>query len=132
MKIRKFESSLDYKEVESWWWKYKFPALPEEHLPQDGLIVELDGIKLAAGWMYIPATGKMAMLEWIVGNPEVEKEARSEALTLLINTSLKYLKRLGFKHVFTSTSNKSLIKKYGTCGFHITDENSTNLLAVLE
>lgn len=96
-------------------------------LPNIGFIVEEDGIELIAGFIVI-TNSPIFLIEWIVGNPEVEWEVRKEALHLLVDTASNWSKKHGASFVMHMTNNERLIEKLENMDFNITDKNNTHLI----
>lgn len=128
MEIRKFDPETDYVTCTSWWRKHSWPAVPLDLLPKTGLMVEDNGVKLAAGWLYL-TDSRFAVLEWVVGNPEASKYDRSTALDLLLISLKDAAKEAKVTTIFTSTEHQGLIDRYRGHGFIETDQKMTNLIA---
>jgi hypothetical protein len=122
MKVRRFISS-DYNDLVNWWKAQKWTPVPEDHLPEYGLVI--DGI--AAGFIY-RTDSKFALLEFVIANPNTTKEERSEALDLIIDDLLFIAKELGHSTVFTSLEHPKLLERYEKHGFIPTDKNVTNMI----
>lgn len=112
----------DYETVCVWWRKHDWTPVPVSSLPRTGFIVD----DLAAGFLYITDTN-LTWLEWVVANPEAEKEQRSKAVDAVIEALLDRAKELGFTRVFTSTNNPALEKRFHKHGFGSFDKNVTLL-----
>lgn len=126
MTVRNYKFS-DYEEVARWWKAHDWPALEPRMLSEAGLVVE----GLCAGWLY-KTDSCIALLEWVVGNPDADKELRSEALDLLIKTAKNMAKNQGYSLMFTFTSHPALIKRmHEKHAFEITDNKMTNLVGGL-
>ena len=126
MNIRPYNFG-DYPEVSSWWKAHDWPVLDPKMLSEEGLVVE----GLCAGWLY-KTNSCIALLEWVVGNPEADKMARSEALDLLITKAKKMAKDQGYTLLFTFTSHPALVTRmHEKHDFKITDTNMTNLVGGL-
>lgn len=124
--IRRIELDQDYPSACAWWKAHNWPVLPKEALPEVGYIVP----EICAAWLY-RSDSSIAWIEWIIANPESDKEVRSEALDLLIQTVSSHAKELGFKFLFSSASHPHLIERYKLHGFHISDTAMTNLIKAL-
>ena len=131
MIIRNFDSDLDYVDVMSWWESQGWPALPSSMLSNTGFIVETnDGIKLASNWIF-PTNCPIWIMEWTVGNPDVEWTQRKEGLDYLINHSCQWAKNNGALKVFTMTKHARFIDKLQELNFIKTDDNMTHLIRSL-
>jgi hypothetical protein len=122
MEVRQYKPS-DYISVASWWVMHDWPVIDADHLPKHGFIVD----DKAVGFLYM-TDSKIAWLEFIVANPNVSKEDRSEALDLVINKLIDLAKELEFKTVFSSVTHPRLIERYKRHGFVVTDTGMTNMI----
>jgi hypothetical protein len=127
MELRRFDPEQDYVDAVTYWKQQKWPAVPLDLLPQVG-IVALDGDrKIAFGWLY-QTDSKFALVEFVLGNPNVDWELRDEGVQLVINRLCEEAKERGFTSIFSSIGHKRLIEKYKSNGFRVTDENMTNFI----
>jgi hypothetical protein len=127
--IKLFKDS-DYDIVKSWWKHYDWPAVSLDVLPKTGFIIDNDEIPVAASWV-IATNSPIYLLEWTVGNPDIDWELRSEGLQKLIEYCCHFCKNNGANFVFTMTKNKRLLEKLKNCNFKTTDEDMTHLLRSL-
>ena len=116
----------DYKTLHEWWKAYDWQSVPYNCLPKTGYII--DGY--CAGFLY-KTDSNIAWLEWIISNKNANKEEKAKALDSLISKLIDDAKKEGFKLIFTSVSNKSLVDRYKQHGFNVTDENMVNLIKEL-
>lgn len=131
-KIRLLQDN-DYTTLVKWWNFWKFPAPLKEYLPEEGksgIIVYKEEIEICAGFLFF-TNSKMAWLEFIVSNPEYKEKDRKEAICFLISELTHIAKSKGFKIVFTSVKNKSLINRFKDCGYVVGSENTTELIIQL-
>lgn len=127
MNIRRFEITKDYPQVADWWFEQKWPIIDTKHLPRIGFIV--DGY--CAGFLY-QTDSAFGLLEFVIANPKTDKEERSKALDLLLETLIKQAKELNIKSLFTSLEHPKLLERYKKHGFNVSDTNMTNMLMRLE
>lgn len=124
----------DYGILTEWWKWWRFPVVPKELLPNNGLggfMIEKDGINVVAGFLYF-TNSAFALCEYVVSNPKVrDKELRDESIKLLIDEITKEAKLNGVKCLFTSVKNKNLEDKYLECGYIVGTENTKELIKVL-
>lgn len=125
MEIREFKKE-DYSEIKNWWIAHKWQPIPVEFLPKTGYIIP----NYCAGFLY-KTDSKIAIMEFIISNPLTDKDKRSVALDLLINSLCNKAKEDGFKSVFSSLVHPKLIDKYKKNQFFVTDENVTNLMRLI-
>ncbi len=115
----------DNEELARWWTAQGWPAMPVDKLPSTGWIVE----GTVAAWMYLPISGGVAIIEWIVANPEARN--RGEALKALLSHMEEYAEWRGYSAVFTGTKHPSLITRLQSAGYVVGDEGVTHLMKVL-
>lgn len=118
----------DYETLASWWDKHpQWKPVPEEWLPKVGFVVDSDGSPICAGFLYF-TNSTIAWLEYIVSDPDSDKETRSEAVDVLINQLTTQAIKVGFKVHFTSVGNpafqKRLVEKHQ---YEVGDTNVTQL-----
>lgn len=119
--IRYF-TPFDHSQVSTWWEAQGWPSVPLSSLPKTGFII--DGY--CAGFMY-KTDSDTALVEWIIANPNTDKEERSNALGLLFDSLIKETENEGYKNIFSWTNHPGLIKRYQDKGFEVADTN-VNLL----
>jgi len=129
-----FETRLlnetDYDALVHWWKWFRFTAPPKDMLPQDGMggiMIQKDGVDVCAGFLYT-TNSKIAWLEFIVSNPEYKDKNRKEAIKTLINSLCHIAHNLGFKAVFTSVKNQSLINHFKDTGFSLDAHKSSEMV----
>ena len=80
MIARKVNLDKDYDQIASWWKAHDWPVLPKEVLSNSGFVSETkDGIKVAATWIF-PTNCPIYIMEWTVGNPDLNHELRNAGL----------------------------------------------------
>ena len=90
-------------------------------------MIEKNNIPIVSGFVYI-SNSEMAMLEWVVSNPEYREKDRKEAIELLINCVEHNCRKMGFKHLLTLCRNKHLIETHEKLGWHVNKEPSYELI----
>lgn len=124
--IRHFDAEIDHDAVSRWWKAHEFGVIPRHYLPPTGFIVEVNGVKVIAGWLY-KTDSAIAWMEWIVSNPEVSADVRRPALTSLIETLIMTAKEDGFELVFTSSNHPKLMDTFKAHGFVVGDTDVSQL-----
>lgn len=122
----RFYKPSDYSEISKWWEARQFPLIPQAALPKYGVIVE----GFCAGFLY-RTDSSIAIMEWVVSNPESDKVMRNDAMNLLVKKLINLGTNLGFESIFTSLNNKKLASRYESFGFVETDKEATNYVAKL-
>ena len=105
MNVRMFNGDLDYDDVVGWWSKQSWPVLPKQALSPSGFIAEVNGTKLAATWIF-STNCPIYIMEWTVGNPDVDYNIRNEALIKVTDAACDWAKKDGAVQVFTMTKHK--------------------------
>lgn len=120
----------DFPTLQKWWDWWGFPQPPKNYLPDEGrggIMVTKNGINICAGYLFF-TNSKMAWLEFIVSNNEYRDKDRKDSKLFLINELTQIAKRKGFKIVFTSITEPSLINRFKECGYNVGSENTTELI----
>lgn len=113
----------DRETLESWFTAHGWEMLPDESLPPTGYMIEGH----CAVWLYHSATN-IAWMEWLVGNPTVNKKQLWKCINHLVKVVLEKSNEAGMPIVFTSVKHEGLIRAYENCGFKKTDTNMTNMI----
>lgn len=129
MKIQIYNNQ-NYEEICSWWKKQQWPVIPQESLSTSGFLVVNDNVNVLAGWVY-ETNSNIALLEFVVANPEIKGPQRDEAFELLFKTVDSYCKLRNFKFIFTMVRNESLMKRLENNSFQKTDQNMTHYMRSL-
>lgn len=127
----RYLSENDYDTLCEWWSDNRFPPPPREMLPDNGtggVMVTKGGLPVCAGFLYL-TNSKCAWCEWIVADFHYRQPDRDSAILLVIESLKALAKDAGFKYIYTTVKNKSLISKYEACGFVKGDSNSQEMIA---
>lgn len=126
-------TETSYKAVLCKWWKdWRWAAPAFDMLPRTGVIISIDGEDICAGFLY-QTDSKMAWVEYIISNFEYkDRENRKKAIEFLINVLSELAKDNGFKYLYTSLKNKSLIERYENCGFITGDSNCQEMIKICQ
>ncbi len=114
------------KLVRAWGKKHRFPLPPKQMLPAIGYVVN----EAACGFLYL-TDSKIALLEWVFGNPEKTKEERAEALDVLFSLLEKTAKELKYEMLFTMAGTDAYRSIVERNGFEETDKNVTHHIKFL-
>lgn len=124
----------DYPELCEWWAANRFPAPPQDMLPENGkcgIIVEHEGKNICAGFLYF-TNSKIMWFEYLVASFEIKnKELRKESIQFLLNSVAFVAKSKGFKVIFTSVKHPSLINHYKEAGWVIGSEGTKEMIIKL-
>lgn len=129
MTLKVYENE-HYEILVDWWKKQDWQALPADMLSPTGFISYDEETPIAAGFLY-NTDSNWAVIEWVVGNPDVDHEKRSEGLDLVLNGLLITAEGLGKKYIQTIVEHKRLIERYKNFKFMETDKNMTVMIRSL-
>lgn len=128
MNIRDFDVEKDYNTIIEWGQKQGWPMMPPSYYGIKGYITEQDGIPVAAAFVYRDHGCPICILEWVIGNPDIEWEVRRDGINKVIDSCFEWAKNDGAEVVLTMTKNKRLIEKYKEKEFVETDSEMTHLI----
>jgi hypothetical protein len=116
-----------YPILKEWWEKQDWQAMPEHMLPTTGLIAYDGDTPIAASFLY-DTDSSYGLIEWFVGNPDVDHEVRAEGIDKVLNGLMVFAKLKGKKQIITYTNHKRLIEKFKSNDFIETDQNMVGLV----
>lgn len=116
MKTRLYKPE-DYATIEPWWVSRHQPAVPANILPKCGVVVEEEGLLIAAAWIYQDNSVGVAWLAWLVSNPDVRAFDVEKALEVLLGGCELVIKEFGYGLMFTMTDRGSLGRWFQRNGF---------------
>lgn len=120
----------DYSTLKKWWSWFRFPSPPKEYLPEEGkggIMLTKNNVEVCAGFIFF-TNSKMAWVEFIVSNPNYREDDRSELIQSLIIEIAEIIKNKGYKVIFTSVKNESLINHFESVGFIKSTNNTTEMI----
>lgn len=121
----------DYPMVCDWWISHGWPPVCQTFLPAVGVIIELDGKPVAAGWLKMESTTPLAMPEWLVTNPENRDRDSIHALSELLEQLKAIAKAQGRTQLFAACKQDSLARLYCRHGFTKSDSEMIHLVCPL-
>ena len=131
MKSRKIEIS-DYEQLKEWWSKWGWAVAPTlEFLSTDGVIISDDTEDICAGFIYTISNAPIAWLTFPISNPNVRGQRRKDAIKLMIDTLTEKARELGYKFLYSSLRNSSMIEAQKNCGFLEAGHNHTELIKII-
>lgn len=111
--------------LQQWWNGHGWPAVPEAALPRLFVIYE----DTAAGGLYMSNCGAgVAMLEWLVTNPESAPLKAARALKRVVEFLLVEARRMDYGMVLTTCRQPSLSRLLERSGFRVTDSQMIHLV----
>ena len=123
---RRFDYSKDYAIISRWWEEHGSCVPSPEYLSPNGLIIEISGNPVAAGFLY-KTDSAICVFEWVIVNPKADKKQRNQALYYLIETAQKWAARTGFKMIYTSVKGPKFVERLKEKGFIETDTGQSHL-----
>ena len=130
LNIRRFEKK-DLETIEKWWEAWPDWTSPGEgFLPETGLVVTSNDKLIMAAFIYL-TNAKVALLEWIISDPDYRENDRKQALELLITGGEEVIKSLGYKFTFSMCRSKNLGETYKKLGWHKDEEPSFEFVKIL-
>ena len=123
----------DYEIICKWWEWWRWPVLPREMLPDNGksgFMIEKNNIPIVACFLLL-TNSKIAILEWVVSNPEYKENDRKKAIETLINGVEIVCKNMGYTHVFSIGRNKHLIETHKKLGWFVDTKPSHEIIKTI-
>lgn len=131
MTIRLVDLEKDHGFLCEWWRLHGWEPVPAAVLPKLGAIAMLEGVPVAAAWLYMDNSVGVCWLEWLVTNPQ----ATPKQSLIGINTVIQFLREqaVSFDYgvMMTTCRQASLVRVYEKNGFTKSDEGVTHLLSNL-
>lgn len=130
--LKIFNAEIDYPMVSKWWISHGWNAVPIGVLPKLGVVSEMDGQPIAAGWLYMDNSIGVSMLEWMVANPDAKPKSVYRAIKSIVEFLKNHAKQLGYAVMLTTCKQESLARVYEKTGFQRTDCEMIHLVQTLE
>lgn len=129
--LRTIDLEKDYDMLVAWWKGHGWTALPKAALNTLGVICAVDGVDTCAAFLLMSNSTGVAMLEWLVTNPE----ANVRAAYLAIPTVTAFIEgeaaRNNYGVLLTACRQPSLVRMYERSGFQVTDTGVTHMIKIL-
>lgn len=130
--LRIVDKEADYPIVAAWWQAHGWAGVPAARLPALGVVASMDGLDCAAAWCYMDNSGcGVAMVEWIVSNPE----APARAVVKSIRAAVDWLMwragecDLRFDFFLATCRQPALARLLEKSGFTVSDSSIIHLCA---
>ena len=120
----------DYETIVQWqtkWWKIN---LPKTMLPDDGksgFMIEKNNKPVACAFFYV-TNSKIALIGWVMSDPEYREEDRQLLIESLITNIEHTSKKMGYVHMYTISGHKNLSKTYRKLGWVDSNESVVHLM----
>lgn len=107
-----------YMEFVSWWEAHGWPAVPVVMLPKCGVVVEAEGVPMAAAWLYLDAseTG-VCFLSWVVTRPGLKAKKAAAVVAFLAGAARAVADELGYSQIITLARHGGLVAAMRRQGF---------------
>jgi hypothetical protein len=130
--LRTIDLDRDYDMLVSWWAGHGWTALPKHALNTLGVICAVDGVDTAAAFLLMSNSTGVAMLEWLVTNPDANVRAAYLAIPTVTAFIESEAARMNYGVLLTACRQPSLVRMYERSGFTVTDRNVTHMIKILE
>lgn len=123
LNVQKFEANKHYGDICSWWVAENWPIIPLTHLSNNGYVAYVNDTPAMAGWFY-QTDSAFCIFEFMVANPEIRHEERALAFKALAGKIKDLAREFGFKSIYSSIRNPSLINRMEKEGFQAQDKTT--------
>ena len=110
MVVRPYKTE-DYETIRKWWKARADFDFTEGILPLTAFVSYTEDTDVAAAFMYLTDTD-LAILTWIVGNPDISFELRDEGIRDAIKSCVELADNAGVKVICGMTSHEGLCQKF--------------------
>jgi hypothetical protein len=129
--LKMFDPETDYAIVKEWWVGHGWNAVPISVLPKLGIVANLDGGPVAAGWLYMDNSIGVSMMEWVVSNPGAKPKSVYRSIKAIVEFLKGQAKSFGYSVMLTTCKQESLARVYEKTGFQRTDTEMIHLVQTL-
>lgn len=125
--VELFEKDSDYKTICSWFEKREIAPIPEDVVPNFGLIVP----DVAAGFLLVTDCN-LGILDFYISNPEANPKDRDLALDEITGGLIKYGRSVGITNFKADTQIEAIKTRAKYHGFDYLGETALLFLKVRE
>lgn len=129
--VRPYDPEADYPTFEQWWKAHHFTPVPPIALPALGNVALYNNAPVAAAWLFMDSTTPIAMLEWIVTNPDNNPKISAIGITHCVQSLKLAAAAAGHTIILASCRQESLARLLIKTGFQESDKNVIHLINVL-
>ena len=86
---------------------------------------------ICAGFLYTISNASIAWFTFPISNPSVRGKLRKDGIKMMIGAIEQMAKDMGYRYLYSSLRNSSMIQAQKSCGFVEADINHTELLKYL-
>ena len=117
----------DYDHIKPWWVGRWGDAPAKALLPKSG-VVAFDGkSNIVAAFVYLDMTSPVALISWVVGNPERSARDILKALKLAIGALKEIAISQARTFIVANFPSGSLARVFESCGFVSKEKDMENL-----
>ncbi|BCU77954.1 hypothetical protein [Luteolibacter sp. LG18] len=131
-RVRLIEKEADHPLVAGWWRGHGWQAVPVAMLPALGVMAEVGGRPVAAGWCYLDNSTGVAMLEWLVADPDARPREVMTGLGHVIAFLKAEARALGYGAMLGTCRQESLSKVLQRHEFEVMDRGMIHHVASLQ
>ena len=120
----------DYETIVQWqtkWWKINLPKTMLPDGGKSGFMIEKNNKPVACAFFYV-TNSKIALIGWVMSDPEYREEDRQLLIELLITNIEDNSKKMGYVHMYTISGHEKLSKTYRKLGWADSNENVVHLM----
>ena len=128
--VRPYKAA-DYDMVSGWWKAHGWEAMSPTFLPVVGIVIEDNGVPRCAVWIKQENSTPIAMMEWLVTNPENTGKQSMRAISQAVHACRDCAKAMGRTALFTYCKQQSLARIYEREGFTLSDKEMIHLVMKL-
>lgn len=129
--VRPYDETKDYELFALWWKGHNFEPVPAMILPQLGNVALKDDKPIAAAWLYLDNSTPVAMMEWIVTDPENSPKLSALGITHAVQSLKAAAYAAGYPIILSSCRQDSLARLLERTGFERSDEGVTHLISII-
>jgi hypothetical protein len=123
MMLTVYDQETHYPILCEWWLAHGWTPMGPDFLPSQGYVIE----DVCAGFLYC-SDSRVAMIEWVVSNPEAAPRKVVRGLKVLLKGLQNLAAENDYTAVFSFVQQPRLQKLYESTGFVTTDENMIHLV----
>jgi hypothetical protein len=122
-----YNEDKHYDTLAEFWRLHNWEPVPTMFLPPEGVVVYFNNEIIAVGFLYLTKSS-FSFMEWIVADPRIDYNVRSEGITTVLNSLSTLGKLNGVKALHTMTNHNRLIEKYIENNFIETDQGMSSMV----
>lgn len=110
------------------WWEERGEGLmPADVLPPRGFVASLEGVPLAAAWIYEPVGCPVILADWLVSRPRMSAHLARRACRAVFERIDEVAREVGATRILASVSSSAMAREAGAVGFVICSAYSIHI-----